>query len=113
MVLILICAFMMVSPTSCTQTNGKFGYLIEGLIFILAGISYLSRVQESLARQKTFTPHLQQPSPSASASVADSVFTTRIKSRIQHWRKGCAEPSKTADGRALSINNTKATLCII
>ncbi|KAF7056902.1 hypothetical protein CFC21_064270 [Triticum aestivum] len=69
---------------------------------IYDGISYLSRVQESLARQKTFTPHLQQPSPSASASVADSVFTTRIKSRIQHWRKGCAEPSKTADGSLVS-----------
>ncbi|KAF7070514.1 hypothetical protein CFC21_076028 [Triticum aestivum] len=69
---------------------------------IYDGISYLSRVQESLARKKTFTPHLQQPSPSASASVADSVFTTRIKSRIQHWRKGCAEPSKTADGSLVS-----------
>ncbi|KAM3272080.1 hypothetical protein ACQJBY_042336 [Aegilops geniculata] len=69
---------------------------------IYDGISYLSRVQESLARQKTFIPHLQQPFPSASTSVADSVFTTRIKSRIQHWRKGCAEPSKTADGSLVS-----------
>ncbi|XP_024317809.1 poly(A)-specific ribonuclease PARN-like isoform X2 [Brachypodium distachyon] len=65
---------------------------------IYDGISYLSRVQESLARQKIFIPHLRQPSPSPSTTVADSVFTTRIKSRIQHWRKGYAEPSKTADG---------------
>ncbi|XP_047073129.1 poly(A)-specific ribonuclease PARN-like [Lolium rigidum] len=64
---------------------------------IYDGISYLSRVQESLARQKIVIPHLRQPSPSPSTSVADSIFTTRIKSRIQHWRKGYAEPSKTAD----------------
>jgi poly(A)-specific ribonuclease len=72
-------------------------------VIILAGISYLSRVQESSARQKIVIPHLRQPSRSPSSSVADSVFTTRIKSRIQQWRKGYAEPSKTADGRSTSV----------
>ncbi|GJN16116.1 hypothetical protein PR202_gb03072 [Eleusine coracana subsp. coracana] len=65
---------------------------------IYDGISYLSRVQESVARQKIFTPQFQQLLPSPSTSVADSVFMTRIKSRIVQWRKGHAEPCKTADG---------------
>lgn len=69
---------------------------------IYDGISYLSRVQESLARQKIFIPHLRQLSSSPNTSVADSVFMSRIKSRIQHWRKGYAEPSKTADGSLVS-----------
>ncbi|TVU05715.1 hypothetical protein EJB05_48894, partial [Eragrostis curvula] len=69
---------------------------------IYDGISYLSRVQESLARKKIFTPQLRQLLPSASTSVADSVFMTRIKSRIVHWRKGYVESSKTADGSLVS-----------
>ncbi|KAL6843383.1 hypothetical protein ACP4OV_027096 [Aristida adscensionis] len=64
---------------------------------IYDGISYLSRVQESLARQKTFTPSLRGLSPSPCTSVADSVFMRRTRSRIVHWRKGYAEPSNTAD----------------
>ncbi|KAG8087551.1 hypothetical protein GUJ93_ZPchr0010g9012 [Zizania palustris] len=68
---------------------------------IYDGISYLSRVQESLARQKIFIPHIRQFSPSPSTSVADSIFRNRIKSRIEHWRKGYAEPSKTADDGSL------------
>jgi len=69
---------------------------------IYDGISYLSRVQESLARQKIVFPHLRQSSSSPSTSVADSVFTTRIKSRLQHWRKGYTEPRKTADDSLVS-----------
>ncbi|CAL5006016.1 unnamed protein product [Urochloa decumbens] len=66
------------------------------------GISYLSRVQESFARQKIFTPHLRQLLPSPTRSVADSVFMSRIKSRIVHWRKGYAEPSKKDDNSLVS-----------
>jgi poly(A)-specific ribonuclease len=76
----------------------------NSLLTVLAGISYLSRVQESFARQKVFTPHLRPLLPSQSTSVADSVFKSRIKSRIMHWRKGYAEPNKKDDGRLLSIN---------
>ncbi|KAF8779082.1 hypothetical protein HU200_003050 [Digitaria exilis] len=69
---------------------------------IYDGISYLSRVQESFARQKIFAPSLRQLLPSPSTSVADSVFMSRIKSRITHWRKGYAEPSKKDDGSLVS-----------
>ncbi|PUZ51651.1 hypothetical protein GQ55_6G205100 [Panicum hallii var. hallii] len=69
---------------------------------IYDGISYLSRVQESFARQKVFTPHLRPLLPSQSTSVADSVFKSRIKSRIMHWRKGYAEPNKKDDGSLVS-----------
>ncbi|KAF8772931.1 hypothetical protein HU200_005331 [Digitaria exilis] len=69
---------------------------------IYDGISYLSRVQESFARQKIFAPGLRQLLPSPSTSVADSVFLSRIKSRITHWRKGYAEPSKKDDGSLVS-----------
>ena len=74
---------------------------INFLLIILAGISYLSRVEESLARQKIFTPCPQQLLPSPSTSVSDSVFVNRIKSKILHWRKGYADPSKKDDGRLL------------
>jgi poly(A)-specific ribonuclease len=71
----------------------------------LAGISYLSRVQESFARQKIFTaPRLQPLLPTQNTSVADSVFKSRIRSRITHWRKGYTGPSKKDDGRLLLIN---------
>ncbi|CAL5012704.1 unnamed protein product [Urochloa decumbens] len=69
---------------------------------IYDGISYLSRVQESFARQKIFTPHLRQLLPSPTRSVADSIFMSRIKSRIVHWRKGYAEPSKKDDNSLVS-----------
>ncbi|KAL6596269.1 hypothetical protein ACP70R_047633 [Stipagrostis hirtigluma subsp. patula] len=66
------------------------------------GLSYLSRVQESLARQKIFTPSLRQLLPSPCKTVADSVFVSRIKSRIAHWRKGCTGSSKTTDDSLVS-----------
>ncbi|CAO2163233.1 unnamed protein product [Urochloa humidicola] len=69
---------------------------------IYDGISYLSRVQESFARQKILAPHLRQLLPSPTRSVADSVFMSRIKSRIVHWRKGYAEPSKKDDSSLVS-----------
>lgn len=68
---------------------------------IYDGISYLSRVQESLAREKIFTrPHQLLSSPNT--SVADSVFMNRIKSRIVNWRKRYADPSKKHDGSLVS-----------
>ena len=79
----------------------------------MTGISYLSRVQESFARQKIFTPHLRPLLPSQSTSVADSVFKSRIKSRIMHWRKGYAEPNKKDDGRLLSINDPHHRLSLL
>ncbi|PWZ28705.1 hypothetical protein Zm00014a_011353 [Zea mays] len=68
---------------------------------IYDGISYLSRVQESLAREKIFTPRPHQLLSSPNTSVADSVFMNRIKSRIVNWRKRYADPSKKHDGSSL------------
>ncbi|KAJ1268618.1 hypothetical protein BS78_07G148900 [Paspalum vaginatum] len=76
-----------------TMANDGFDFNI----CIYDGISYLSRVQESLARKKIFNPCLRQLLPSSNTSVADSVFMSRIKSRIVHWRKGYADPSKKYD----------------
>uniref|UniRef100_A0A0D9X8A4 Uncharacterized protein n=1 Tax=Leersia perrieri TaxID=77586 RepID=A0A0D9X8A4_9ORYZ len=69
---------------------------------IYDGISYLSRVQESLARQNIFIPHIRQLSPSPSTSIADSVFVSRIKSGIDYWQKGLKKTSKKADGSLVS-----------
>ena len=79
----------------------------------MTGISYLSRVQESFARQKICTPHVRPLLPLQSTSVADSVFKSRIKSRIMHWRKGYAEPNKKDDGRLLSINDPHHGLSLL
>ncbi|XP_073002848.1 poly(A)-specific ribonuclease PARN-like [Typha latifolia] len=65
---------------------------------IYDGISYLSRVQESLAKERIPTPQVLQSSSCASPSVADSIFVGRIKSRVEHWRKACKEPNNSADG---------------
>ncbi|KAJ4748715.1 Poly(A)-specific ribonuclease PARN-like [Rhynchospora pubera] len=54
---------------------------------IYEGISYLSRVQESLAKRRNAT-HLDFRIFSKSRkSVANSLFMERIKARIQYWRK--------------------------
>jgi len=81
-----------------TMANAGFDFNM----CIYDGISYLSRVQESFARQKICTPHVRPLLPLQSTSVADSVFKSRIKSRIMHWRKGYAEPNKKDDGSLVS-----------
>ncbi|KAJ3708784.1 hypothetical protein LUZ61_012489 [Rhynchospora tenuis] len=65
---------------------------------IYEGISYLSRVQESLARWRN-TTHLDfRIFSKSSKSVADSLFMERIKARIQYWRKSCLNSKKSPHG---------------
>nr|DAD25411.1 TPA_asm: hypothetical protein HUJ06_026875 [Nelumbo nucifera] len=65
---------------------------------IYDGISYLSRVQESTAKDRIGNPissHLVKSS--STSSVADVVFVERIKARVRHWRNACKEPNKGTD----------------
>ncbi|KAL6555590.1 hypothetical protein OROHE_007262 [Orobanche hederae] len=70
----------------------------EGFDFntcIYDGISYLSRAQESAA--KAPIGHLTSRSIMGSSvnSVADSLFTERVKSRVKNWMKACKDSNKT------------------
>jgi poly(A)-specific ribonuclease len=69
--------------------------------FIVTGISYLSRAQESAARVRIGNP---TPIPdvvksSSNPTVADSVFIERIKSRVKYWRNACKDSSAKTDGK--------------
>ncbi|KAF8393935.1 hypothetical protein HHK36_020137 [Tetracentron sinense] len=86
---------------SC-QTSYLTSMAQEGFDFnvcIYDGISYLSRVQESTAKDRIANPipstHLMKSS--STPSVADAVFMERIKSRVRHWRKRCKDSSKGTD----------------
>ncbi|KAM0944147.1 putative poly(A)-specific ribonuclease [Dioscorea sansibarensis] len=73
----------------------------EGFDFntcIYDGITYLSRAQESVARDRNPVPRIHLMTSSSSPSVADSVFMGRIKSRVESWWKICRDPGKTTDG---------------
>lgn len=75
----------------------------EGFDFnacIRDGISYLSRAQESTAKGRienllpgSFITQFEAPS---TYSVADSMFTERIKARLKHWI-GASRDSKTTN----------------
>ncbi|XP_059660019.1 poly(A)-specific ribonuclease PARN-like [Cornus florida] len=77
----------------------------EGFDFnvcIYSGISYLSRAQESAAKDRIGNPVpsnyvVQLPS---TLSVADTIFVERIKSRVKHWRNACKD-SNTRSEEAL------------
>jgi len=62
----------------------------------LAGISYLSRAQELVAKVRMGNPtavhEVIKPS-SNPLSVADSVFVDRVKLRVKHWKKTCSDSS--------------------
>nr|XP_029116591.1 poly(A)-specific ribonuclease PARN-like isoform X2 [Elaeis guineensis] len=73
----------------------------EGFDFnvsIYDGISYLSRAQESIAKERTPTPLVYSSSSSPTPSVADSIFIGRIKSRVEHWRNACKDSRNMTDG---------------
>ncbi|XP_010488642.1 PREDICTED: poly(A)-specific ribonuclease PARN-like [Camelina sativa] len=81
----------------------------EGFDFntcIYEGISYLSRAQESASKFLSGNPILADPiavSSSSPATVADTVFVGRIRSRVKNWRKSCVESSiKTGDDDLVS-----------
>ncbi|KAL1194269.1 Poly(A)-specific ribonuclease PARN-like [Cardamine amara subsp. amara] len=82
----------------------------EGFDFntcIYEGISYLSRAQESASKFLSGNPILADPitvsSSSSPATVADTVFVGRIRSRVKNWRQSCIESrSKTGDDDLVS-----------
>ncbi|ONK58381.1 uncharacterized protein A4U43_C09F11670 [Asparagus officinalis] len=85
---------------SC-QTSFLTSMAQEGFDFnacIYDGISYLSRVQESKAKERNPVPRMHPISSSFNPSVADSLFMGRIKSRIEHWRSACKNKDSVADG---------------
>lgn len=87
------------------QLGFLFGLLLLYDVFIgsdafhllLTGISYLSRAQESAAKVQTGNALLHSCSlESTSAfSVADSIFTERIKTRVKNWMKDNKNPHDT------------------
>ncbi|KAM7521898.1 hypothetical protein LguiA_011800 [Lonicera macranthoides] len=77
----------------------------EGFDFnvcIYEGMSYLSRAQESAAKDRVGTPVSRNYSlqPSSAHSVADTVFIGRIKSRVKQWISACKD-SNTKSEEAL------------
>ncbi|KAK1398066.1 poly(A)-specific ribonuclease PARN-like [Heracleum sosnowskyi] len=76
----------------------------EGFDFnacINEGISYLSRAQESIARNRRGNPVVSKLIESSSAhSVADTLFLGRTKSRVKSWLSACKE-SNTGSEDAL------------
>ncbi|KAJ0988982.1 hypothetical protein J5N97_007338 [Dioscorea zingiberensis] len=72
----------------------------EGFDFnacIYDGITYLSRAQESMARDRNPVARLRPLTSPSPQSVADSVFMGRIKSRVENWWKACKDPGKATD----------------
>ncbi|KAK8952757.1 Poly(A)-specific ribonuclease PARN-like [Platanthera guangdongensis] len=75
----------------------------EGFDFnacVYDGISYLSRVQESKARERNPSQPSLHPfsSSQTTSSVADSIFKERIKWRINHWRNAFKASAQEKDG---------------
>lgn len=94
------------------QTSYLTSMAQEGFDFnacIYDGISYLSREQESAAKNLIAGPitskHAIVP-PTFAISVADSVFIERIKSRVRNWRNTCKGLSTgTEDPLVSSLKN--------
>ena len=63
----------------------------------MAGISYLSRVQESKAKIGigNYMPCVNVNKCSPASTVADTIFVERIKSRVKHWIKICENSGKS------------------
>lgn len=66
----------------------------------MPGLSYLSRVQESMAKHQNPVPKLHSIT-STGTSVADTVFMERVKLRIEQWRNACRN-SNASEGRCSS-----------
>lgn len=90
--------------TSMSQEGFDFNACIQ------EGISYLSRAQESVAKELIGNPVASKLVQSSSPhSVADAVFVGRIKSRVKHWLNACKE-SNTRSDDALIRSLTKLIL---
>ncbi|KAF5203062.1 Poly(A)-specific ribonuclease PARN-like [Thalictrum thalictroides] len=83
--------------TSYLTTMARQGFDFNMCIY--DGISYLSRVQESLAKHQLGN-HVGDVHPLKSSSIpsiSDSIFMERIKARIQHWKNACRDKGKGTD----------------
>ncbi|RDY08871.1 Poly(A)-specific ribonuclease PARN-like protein, partial [Mucuna pruriens] len=82
-------AYSFSCQTSLLASMARQGFDFNDCVY--NGISYLSRAQESVARNRLGTglPSLHVTQSSSPSTVADTVFVERIKSRIKHWRKSC------------------------
>lgn len=63
-------------------------------------MSYLSRAQESAAKDRVGTSVSCNYSlqPSSAYSVADTVFIGRIKSRVKQWISACKDSNTKSEG---------------
>lgn len=80
------------------------------------GISYLSRAQESASKFLSGNPILADPITvsSSPATVADTVFVGRIRSRVKNWRQSCIDSgSKTGDGVIASVRQFHMNLILL
>lgn len=69
------------------------------IILLWIGISYLSRAQESVAKERMDNSVASKLGQSSTPhSVADSVFVGRIKSRVTHWLKACKDSNTGNEG---------------
>lgn len=89
----------------CTWTsNGPFPFFF---FFLVPGISYLSRAQESIAKAQmgcqTLTPNTDAVKSSSEPSVFDTIFVQRVKSRVKNWKDAYDSSSKTNGNLQLSI----------
>jgi poly(A)-specific ribonuclease len=79
------------------------------------GISYLSRAQESASKFLSENPILADSVTvsSSPATVADTVFVGRIRSRVKNWRQSCIDSgSKTGDGVIASVRHFHMNLIL-
>ncbi|KAL0460422.1 UNVERIFIED_CONTAM: Poly(A)-specific ribonuclease PARN-like [Sesamum latifolium] len=80
----------------------------EGFDFnacIYNGISYLSKAQELATNVQTghLSPSSCTVQSSSAHSVADSLFTERIRSRVKNWIRACKDSNKTEDALISSL----------
>ncbi|GMH25816.1 hypothetical protein Nepgr_027659 [Nepenthes gracilis] len=77
--------------TSYLTSMARVGFDFNACIY--DGISYLSRAQESAAKHQmgnlVLGAHAVQSLPAS--SIADALFSERIKSRVAHWRDACKD----------------------
>ncbi|KAL1540985.1 poly(A)-specific ribonuclease [Salvia divinorum] len=86
---------------SC-QSSSLTSMALEGFDFnacIYNGISYMSRAQETAAKVQTGSVLLNGGSllSTSAFSVADVIFSERIKTRVKNWMNGCNNQHKTED----------------
>ncbi|KAG6403515.1 hypothetical protein SASPL_135738 [Salvia splendens] len=83
--------------SSCLASMAQEGFDFNACIY--NGISYMSRAQESAATVQTRSVLLNGGGllSTSALSVADVIFSERIKTRVKNWMNGCNNQHKTGD----------------